>query len=242
MRMTFSVSTARKEGYMRMPLLKHSAEDYFDSEGNLDEARVRSELGRLGAVQFSSNDDRSVLVVAMDIIDRVKTATERFEGTHRSNAVTESEERMERGRYATVRLDVSRRADGYRVALRVSSPNEIPVKGAVDFARIFAQVLADNVIAVRDDIAADRKAGDPDIRFSLVEGEGCEGIFAKSEKRNAHALLVKELRGKYAACERRHDCRTGAGVKLCSPCLFSCPCFRDGGRCAYEDIIEGKEN
>lgn len=243
MRMTFSMSTARKEGFMRLPLLDASADSYFN-EGVLDEARVRRELGRLDSVQFSGDDDCGVMVVVLDILDRVKTALDNLAGLDRvqkDDATTPSEERMERGRFATVRLDVSRRLDGYRVAIRVSSPNEIPVKGSVDFARLFAQVIADNVVAVRDDVAADRKANDPDIRFTLVEGEGCEGIFAKAEKRNAHALLVKKYKDKYAACERRHDCRTHEDLKLCSPCLFDCPCFRDGGRCAYDDIIKGKE-
>lgn len=242
MRITFRVSTAGRSGFMRLPLLAAPADSYF-TDDVLDEARVRGELGRLDCVQFSGDDDRGVMVVVIDILDRVKAALDGLAGLDRvrkDDAATPSEERMDRGRFATVRLDVSRRADGYRIALRVSSPNDVPGRGALRFAETFAQAVADNVVAVRDDTAADRREGDPGIRFTLVEGEGCEGVFGRAEKRNAHALLAREYRAKYGACERRHDCRTREGLKLCSPCRFDCPCFRDGGTCGYEDIVNGK--
>lgn len=249
MRITFRVSAARSDGFMRLPLLAHPGEEYRAADGACDTAKVRAELGKLRSVQFSSDDGPAAIMLAVEILDRLRIALDRFGRVAKpenSADATASEERMERGRFATVRLDLRYGLGGYRVALRVSSPNAVPVKGAVDFAATLAQILADNIVAIRDDVRGDldgKTAPDGvDVAFRLVEGEGCEGVFAKAEKRNAHALLVRELRGKYAACERRHDCRTREELKLCSPCKFDCECFRDGGVCAYEDIINGKEN
>ena len=240
MRITFRVSTAGKGGFMRLPLLSMSADSYFDN-GKLDETRVRQELGRLDCVQFSSNDDRTTLVVVVDILDRIKSALDNLTGLDRveqhTKQASSSEERMDRGRYATVRLDVSHRTDGFRISLRTSSPNDVPVKSALEFASFLSQAIADNIVALRDDVTAERKPGEQEIQFTLVEGDGCDGVFARAETRNAKAEKRKELTAQFATCERRHDCHTQEGLKLCSPCKFDCPCFKNGGVCDYENLI-----
>lgn len=219
MRLTFKFSTAGAEGFMSLPLLSHDSEWYASADGSLDEAKVRRELGNHSGVMFSAKDDRLVLALAVEFLDRTKTSMQRLVGgglgvslKRDGERATSSERRMERGKFTSVRVDVSCSSGGVRVALSVSNPNGA-VGDADAFAAMMARTFADTWTAIRDDL------GDSAPPFRLVDGDGCAGAFADAPER----LRVAAANERRAECPNRHG-------DYCAPICPSCPCYRNG-RC-----------
>lgn len=219
MRLTFKFSTAGAEGFMSLPLLAHDGGWYASADGSLDEAKVRRELGHHSGVMFSAKDDRLVLALAVEFLDRTKTSMQRLVGCGLGVSLkldgeraTSSERRMGRGKFASVRVDVSRSSGGVRVALSVSNPNGA-VGDSEAFAAMMARTFADTWTAIRDDL------GEGAPPFRLVDGEGCAGAFAGAPER----LRVAAADARRAECPNRHG-------GYCAPISPACPCYRDG-RC-----------
>lgn len=171
MRLTFKFSTAGEQGFMSLPLLAHDGESYASADGSLDEAKVRRELGRHSGVMFSAKDDRRVLALAVEFLDRTKLSMQRLVGSglgvsqkRDGERATSSERRMARGKFASVRVDVSCSSGGVRVALSVSNPNGA-VGDAEAFAAQMARTFADTWTAIRDDLGGKTP-------FRIVDGGG----------------------------------------------------------------------
>jgi hypothetical protein len=123
---------------------------------------------------------------------------------------TAAQRRYDKGRTTFVRVDISRRADGFRVRVSAANPKGI-VGRSEEFARIYAQAFADNVTAIADALA------DEGVKTVLQDGEGCEGVFAESRRRND----LWAAKARHADCPNHH-----AGY--CSPVKPECELFNNG--------------
>lgn len=210
---------------MSVPLLKEDGTAYF-TENGLNENKVRAELRDHPCIQFSSDDNAATLAFTVEVLDRFKISLNRFieksKGTARHTdgmTVTPAMRRFDKGRYAFMRLDISLKGRSLRARISVQNPRNA-VGGTELFARVLAQGLADNLLEVKDEFARGKDC----VQVELVEGDGCEGIFAESRVRNDLALA----RSRHTTCQYRDPL-----TKLCMPCQFGCELFREGGRCGF---------
>lgn len=226
MRITIRMSTAAEAGFMSVPLLKEPGDSYFTDE-RLDEAKVRKELGNHPCIQFSSEDNAATLAFTVEVLDRLKLSLNRFIEKSGGCARTSDKEarptpamrRFDKGKFAFTRLDVSLKGRAIKARVSVQNPRNC-VGGTEVFAGLLAQAVADNLLEVKDEFARNGA----DFGIELVEGDGCEGIFARSRVRND----LCAARARHETCEFR---RSGM---LCSPCQFGCELFREGGKCSYD--------
>jgi hypothetical protein len=231
MRITTRLSTAGEAGFLSMPALRHPAEHYA-VDGRLDEGRVRRELDGTPGVQISSDDGRDTLSFAVELLDRMRVAMERHmqtnSGTTRVDTTghgtppaqrTTAQRRFDRGKLTFVRLDIRRNGQvpGFRVKLSATNPRNV-VGRSEEFARIYAQAFADNVVAIADSLK--EESG---LVVDMQEGEGCEGVFVRARERND----LQAARLRHVTCPNR----TGG---YCSPCVPTCALYKDG-RCLYNN-------
>lgn len=229
MRITTRLSTAgESSGFLSMPALRHPAEHYADDEHRFNEAEVRKELANNPGITMSADDDRGVLSFTVELLDRMRLALEdlmkkdgiraREDGTRKTSA----ERRFDRGKFAFVRVDIRRNAEnGFRVFLSAANPNDV-VGNASEFARIYAQAFADNIVAIADALKDER------VPVDMVEREGCAGIFDRARRRNALAAA----KTRHATCPNRYG-------QQCSPAKPECELFdRATGRCRFSNKLQ----
>lgn len=226
MRITIRMSTAAESGFMSVPLLKEPGEAYFKNDC-LDETKVRKELGNHPCVQFSSEDNVATLAFTVEVLDRLKLSLNNFiEKSGGCARISDKEaeptaamRRFDKGKFAFTRLDISLKRQTVRARVSVQNPRNC-VGGTEIFAGFLAQAVADNLLEVKDEFIRDGA----DFGIELVEGDGCEGIFARSRVRND----LCAARARHKTCPNRVE-----GTDMCSPCQFSCELFREGGKCGY---------
>lgn len=227
MRITTKLATAgEKSGYLSMPAMSHPASYYTLGDRGLDEDKVRRELNDHEGIQISNDDDRDTLSFSVELLDRMKTAMARLmerdsevRPVRKGDKKTTAQRRFDRGMFVFVRVDVRRNGGGgFRVAVSASDPKGV-VGNAAEFARIYSQAFADNILAIADSL---KKEGVPVV---LIEKEGCAGVFARARVRIDHQIL----------CERLEKCPCRHGVQ-CSPVQRNCELFnKDTGRCRFAD-------
>jgi len=234
MRITTRLATAGEAGFLSMPALRHPAEHYA-ADGRLDEGLVRRELDGTPGVQISSDDGRDTLSFAVELLDRMRVAMENHmrasAGTTRVETGpagqgvplaqrTTAQRRFDKGKLAFVRLDIRRNGQvpGFRVKLSATNPRNV-VGRSEEFARIYAQTFADNIVAIADALKAEGSG----LVVVMQEGEGCEGVFARARERNDR----QAARMRHVACPNRMG-------DYCSPGVPTCELYRDG-RCLYNN-------
>lgn len=225
MRLTYKFSTAGASGMAKMPMLRHDGEWYLGPDNMLDDAKVRTELRDHSQVMFSSDDDRTVITFAVEFMDRVKLSWQRRMEDKTSGLtevankpsgtpLTTAEKRMENDRVCYVRVDIGSVTGAIRVKLSVGNPRNT-VGHSEEMAGYVAQTFADTLTAIRDDLNGIGGG------VVFVEGDGCEGMFAKSVERNRLAFLREKL----------WDCPNRING-YCSPCKPECE-FCKNGRCEW---------
>ena len=223
MRLTIKVATAATSGFMAIPVLPSPAEYYVRDNGCLNEAAVIHDLGHTPGVLMSSADGIPVLAFTVELLDRLKRSLRRLAETDPSVREVDAgaghrlpaQRRFDKGRIAYVRIDIRLRgAGGFRVKLSAANPKGV-VGCSEEFARIYAQAVADNLVALADAL------GEQQTAVELQEGEGCDGVFAKARERNDR--IIAEQR--HQDCPNRHN-------GYCSPSPPECELYRNG-RCLF---------
>lgn len=222
MRITTRLATAGESGFLSMPMMRHPAEHYMLGPRMLDESAVRREFADHQGITMSSDDDRGTLSFAVELLDRMRKSMSRYmeksddvKQTGDGAPKTAAQRRYDKGRTTFVRVDISRRVDGFRVRVSAANPKGI-VGRSEEFARIYAQAFADNVTAIADSLAEEG------VKTVLQDGEGCEGVFAESRRRN----------DRWAAKLRHENCPKRVNG-FCSPSEPGCELYRNG-KCMYD--------
>ena len=222
MRITTRLATAGESGFLSMPMMKHGAEHYMLGPRSLDEAAIRREFADNPGITMSSDDDRDTLSFTVELLDRMRKSMSRYmdrtddvKPVDAATPKTAAQRRYDKGRTTFVRVDIARVVGGFRVRVSAANPKEV-VGRSEEFARIYAQAFADNVTAIADALAEEG------VKTVLQDGEGCEGVFAESRRRND--LWAMKLR--HMDCPRRIN-------GFCSPSEPGCEMYRNG-RCLYD--------
>lgn len=236
MRITTKLSTAgSSSGYLSMPSLPYPADDYviLGSEGQrMDEERVRQDLARSPGISMSSDDDLGVITFAVELLDRMRVSLNSLmakdpgvKKTSSDSPKTRAQKRFDRGQVAFVRVDIRRAGGkGYKVFLSATDPLGV-VGHAREFAEIYAQAFADNIIAIVDELQPTGTA------VTLIEREGCEGVFDYARRRNDFMVM----KHRHANCPNRYGCQ-------CSPAQPTCELFNQKtGRCRFCDSIDKED-
>lgn len=226
MRITTRLATAGEAGFLSMPALRHSA-DHYMAGGKFDQDAVRRDLANTPGVQISSDDAGDTLSFAAELLDRMKRSMAEHMRRHEETKPAErgpdahktaAERRFDKGRTTFVRVDIGRLVTGFRVRISASNPRNV-VGRSEEFARIYAQAFADNVVAIADALRAEASK----TLVTLQEGEGCEGVFAEARRRND----LWAAKARHVACPNRMG-------DYCSPGVPACELYRDG-RCRFNE-------
>lgn len=221
MRITTRLATAGESGFLSMPMMRHPAEHYMLGLRRLDEPAVRREFADHPGITMSSDDDRDTLSFAVELLDRMRKSMSLYmdmsddvRQTDDGTPKTAAQRRYDKGRTTFVRVDIARIVGGFRVRVSASNPREV-VGCSEEFARIYAQAFADNVTAIADSLAAEG------VKTVLQDGEGCEGVFAESRRRNDRWVV----KSRHANCPKRIN-------GFCSPSDPGCELYKNG-RCRF---------
>jgi len=233
MRIVTRLATAGESGFLSMPALRHPAEHYAKDGRALDQDAVRREFAQTPGIQMSSDDAGDTLSFAVELLDRMRRcmnglmkvksdvsyATVRHSPDEPPPPKTAAQRRFDKGRTTFVRVDIRRngQAPGFRVKLSAMNPKEV-VGRSEEFAQIYAQAFADNIVAIADALAEEQ----PGTVVVMQEGEGCEGVFAEARKRNDKVLAQM----RHADCPNRIN-------GYCSPCKPDCELYHNG-KCKYD--------
>ena len=219
---TTRLATAGESGFLSMPMLRHPAEHYMLGPRKLDESAVRREFADHQGITMSSDDDRDTLAFTVELLDRMRKSMARYmeknddvKQAEGGAPKTAAQRRYDKGRTTFVRVDIARIASGFRVRVSAANPKEV-VGHSEEFAQIYAQAFADNVTAIADALA------DEGVKTVLQDGEGCEGVFAESRRRN----------DRWAVKIRHENCPKRING-FCSPSDPGCELYRNG-RCVYD--------
>ena len=223
MRLTIRVATAATSGFMAIPAMPHPAEDYVLADGRLDMEAAVNDLRRTSGVLMSSDDNASTLAFTVELLDRLKRSLHSL--MEYSDSVREAtdtgktlpaQRRFNKGRVSYVRVDIRLRgAGGFRAKLSAANPKGV-VGHSEEFARAYAQAVADNLVALSDALLEQQTP------VELQEGEGCAGVFEEARRRND--MLMTRLRHK--DCPNRHN-------GYCSPSTPACELYHNG-RCMFD--------
>jgi hypothetical protein len=136
--------------------------------------------------------------------------------------------RMDRGRYAFTRFDITEQRDGIRVRVSCANPYDIPGT-AIASARRFGVYACRVLLYLKRELERGRK----DVHITL-EGVGeMSDIFAEAawnDRRQEEKDAVTFANAERAKCARRLG-------EYCSPSDPGCRCYRDG-RCVEADLPE----
>ena len=224
MRITTRLATAGEAGFLSMPAMRYPAEHYAREDGHLDEAAVRHELGDHPGIVMSSDDNAATLAFTVELLDRMKRSMGRLVETSStvntaptSGPKTSAQRRFDKGRVTFVRVDIKALgAGGFRVKLSAANPKEV-VGRSEQFAELYAQAFADNLVAISDSLAEQQTP------VELIEGEGCSGAFDKARERNDRVIAF----ARHQDCPNRHN-------GYCSPSTPGCELYHNG-RCLFEE-------
>lgn len=228
MRITTRLATAGESGFLSMPAMRHPAE-FYAKDGRIDQALAREDLANTPGVQIASDDRGDTISFAVELLDRMRRCMHglmshnsdvKYASPKEGEKKTSAQRKFDRGRVTFVRVDIRRSANpsGFRVKLSATNPKEV-VGRSEEFARIYAQAFADNIVAIADALSEEQ----PGIAVVTQEGEGCEGVFAAARKRNDRV-----------AANMRHENCPNRVNGYCSPCKPDCELYCKG-KCQYED-------
>ena len=234
MRITSRITTAGEAGLSRFPVAACSIEEMCNEKGELDESKARKALNVEG-ITHSKDDDILVYALAAEFLKQLCRVVEGMVKTTQNDAAAtlipdnstitsddRCEKRMLKGRYAFVRVDISRLPSKNACKIRLGYANPRNVIGETEnFARDFAVVQARILVYIATEMA------DTGTKIILVEGDNCRGVFREAEWLNRKEQVVKSAR---AMNEKRETCPNRKG-SLCSPINVKCGCYHDG-RCA----------
>jgi hypothetical protein len=228
MRITTRLATAGEAGFLSMPALPHPV-DHYMADGKFDQDAVRRDLANTPGVQMSSDDAGDTLSFTAELLDRMKCSMANHMRTHSETKPaghgpdapkTAAQRRFDKGRLTFVRVDIGRLVTGFRVRLSATNPRNV-VGRSEEFARIYAQAFADNIVAIADALQEESRH----VNVTLQEGEGCEGVFAEARRRND--LLAAKARHTSCPCRK-------AGY--CSPSKPECELYnKENGRCRFDE-------
>ena len=238
MRITTLIATSGKSGVSRFPVAKASIDECKSDKGDgLDEIKLRKALDCDG-ILFSSKDNAPVFAFAIEFLRRIRSVVERMsanEGPRDAGAAHRErrcQQRIDRGRTAFVRVDVTWTGGHIRVRLGSGNPRDV-VGNAEACASIYAEMCS-RVLVYMQGVFMDRRR----MHIELAEGPGCEGIFDRARKmndwfdrRDAAKAEVDAANTRRAACQFRVS-------GFCSPPQPGCRCYRNG-RCEPAEMPEG---
>ena len=237
MRITTLIATSGKSGLSRFPVAKASLDECKSDNGEgLDESKLRRALSCDG-IMFSSKDNLPVLAFGIEFLRQIRSVVERCtadEGPREPGAEQRErrcQRRMDTGRTAFVRVDVTWTGGHIRVRLGSANPRDV-VGSAQVCADIYAEMCSRVLVYMQDVFMDRRKLG-----IELVEGPGCDGFFDRARKMNDWFDRRDAAKSKVdAANARRRSC--GFMVAgFCTPSHPGCRCYRNG-RCEPAELPE----
>lgn len=240
MRITSRIATAGEAGLSRFPVAKCTMDEMCNKKGSIDEAKARKALDGEG-ITWAKDDDILVIAVAAEFLSQQRSVIEGMaKDSKEMNASLKSERdpfspkdpcerRMAKGRFAFVRVDITRQTskNACRVKLGYANPRNV-VGETENFAHDFAVMQARILVYIATEMA------NVGTKIILEEGDNAKGIFREAEWRNRKEQVVKSLE---TMNEKRETC-PNRKVNLCSPIKPKCGCYHCG-RC--EKAILGAE-
>lgn len=218
----------------RIPVLGCEVADLCDDSAreNFSEALAREHLRDNPSVAFSSDDDRQVISVGVELLHQIEHACtmleERYEKQADQTRVTDravdaddrhAERNMERGRHVFVRVDVYRKGQAVAIRVGVSNPKNV-VGIAENMAREYALITA----RCANYMAKELNGKGHGERISLVCGDGCDGIFALAEE--TEARLARRRFAEWTNARRFLCARHRNGY--CAPICVKCRHYENG--------------
>ena len=221
----------------RFPTVDVSANIAF-KDGRFDEGAARAYLAESTNSGFIiwGNDSRAVVAFAYEFLSQLTAVTRHVESDSETTAHVSAqsaadrrlESRMERGRFAYTRFDITGKAGGVRVRVSCANPKDIPGT-ALASARRFGVYACRVLLYLKRELERGRK----DVHITL-EGVGdMADIFdeaAWNDRRQEEKDAVTFANAERAKCARRLG-------EYCSPSDPGCRCYRDG-RCVEATLPE----
>ena len=237
MRITARTVPAGDQFMTRFPQFDDEMQRVFNSQ-KFDETEVRKALGQWTDSGFLTwgNDGRRSLAFAAEFLFQLTAVTKHVEADMTTDAHTSAESaadqrmqrRMDRGRFAFTRFDITERGDGIRVRVSCANPYDVP-GSAIASARRFGVYACRILLYLKRELERGRK----DVHITL-EGVGeMSDIFdeaAWTDRRQEEKDAVTFANAERAKCARRLG-------EYCSPSDPGCRCYRDG-RCVEAAIPE----
>lgn len=237
MRITARTVPAGDQFMTRFPQFDDEMQRVFHSQ-KFDETEVRKALGQWTDSGFLTwgNDGRRSLAFAAEFLFQLTAVTKHVEADMTTDAHTSAESaadqrmqrRMDRGRFAFTRFDITERGDGIRVRVSCANPYDVP-GSAIASARHFGVYACRILLYLKRELERGRK----DVHITL-EGVGeMSDIFdeaAWTDRRQEEKDAVTFANAERAKCARRLG-------EYCSPSDPGCRCYCDG-RCVEAALPE----
>jgi hypothetical protein len=228
MRITARTVPAGDQFMTRFPQFDDEMQRVFHSQ-KFDEIEVRKALGQWADSGFLTwgNDGRRSLAFAAEFLFQLTEVTKHVEKDMTTDAHTSVESaadqrmqrRMDRGRYAFTRFDITEQRGGIRV--RVSCANPYDVLGnAISSARRFGVYACRILLYLKRELERERK----DINI-MLEGVGeMSDIFdeaAWNDRRQEEKDAITLANAERCKCQYRLG-------EYCSPSQPHCRCYLNG--------------
>ena len=216
----------------RFPVLPCDIEELCAPNGGIDIGKVRSALREYDElITWSSNDDVGTTALALEFLRQMSNSVKRLEEDIANDVRTTVENstdkilerRMDKGKFASCRIDVDRHAKHLRVRMGFANPKG--VVGAMDqscrrFLLHCARILRNMVKQLEED----------GVVIELVGLGEASDIFAEAEYADAKCdaeKKVEDMNAMRMTCEKRIG-------EYCSPSTPDCPCYKCGKCVAVE--------
>ena len=227
MRLHAKVAANASGAFMgRFPTLPCEIDELCDDKGGIDVGKVRSALREYDElITWSAKDDVGTIALTLEFMRQMTNSVKELEKdvandvrTTVDNATDRIlERRMDKGKFASCRLDFDRSNGHLRVRMSYANPKD--VVGAMDkscrkFLLHCARILRNMT----------KHLAESGVRVVLMGLGEVSDIFAEAEYADAKCdaeKLVEETNAMRIACKKRIG-------DYCSPVTPDCPCFNCG--------------
>lgn len=226
MRLHAKVAVNASNTYIgRFPVLPCEIESLCDEDHSINIDKVRTALKGSDLITWSSNDDAAVLAFATELMRQMSCSVMKMEEDDSNTVHTTVQDanerslkrRLDRGKYASCRVDIDKVNRKLRIRLGYANPQGL-IGAADKSCQQFLLHIARVLIHITDQLTEERVP-------VILQGTGdITDIFDEARFINRKCDAEKEID---AANSKRETCVNKVG-EYCSPASPDCKCYCNG--------------